>query len=213
MASGGVVEDLALTGVSVVGRTNVGALAGVSSGTIRRVYAGGSITTTQHNTGGLVGQNWGTIEQSVSGVSVGGNFTFNRGGLVGLNLGGATVRDSLATGRVSAHRQSTGVGGLVGDNRGGISNSYATGRVVNNRGESAFGGLVGVSGGWVTASYWDTETSGRSTSVKGTGKTTAELESPIGPGTETTDIYHGWDPEHSGTSAPTSSTRRCWGCR
>jgi len=69
------------------------------------------------------------------------------------------------------------VGGLVGYNPGGtITNSYATGSVTGgNLVIILVGGLVGQSSGPITNSYWNTETSGQSTSAGGTGKTTVEM--------------------------------------
>jgi len=43
-------------------------------------------------------------------------------------------------------------------------------------GQSDVGGLVGRNWGTVIHSFWDTETSGQSTSDGGTGKTTAEMQ-------------------------------------
>ena len=55
-----------------------------------------------------------------------------------------------------------------------MSISYSTGSVTGN---SSVGGLVGSDyKGAVTDSFWDTETSGQSTSAGGTGKTTAEMQ-------------------------------------
>jgi hypothetical protein len=54
-------------------------------------------------------------------------------------------------------------------------------------GESDVGGLVGYNKGTVTNSFWDVQTSGRSTSDGGTGKTTAEMKSI------TTFSGAGWD--------------------
>jgi hypothetical protein len=105
------------------------------------------------------------------------------GGLVGENFGGA-ITNSYATGNVTlvggGHDR---VGGLVGSNYGSvlldgitydstITNCYSTGRV---SGYSYVGGLVGYNLGTITSSYWDTETSGQSTSAGGIGKTTAEM--------------------------------------
>ncbi len=57
---------------------------------------------------------------------------------------------------------------------GTVSNSYAIGSV---NGDIHVGGLVGANvEGTVTDSFWDTETSGQSTSDGGTGKTTAEMQ-------------------------------------
>jgi hypothetical protein len=43
-------------------------------------------------------------------------------------------------------------------------------------GNDYVGGLVGYNEGTVGGSFWDTETSGQSTSAGGTGKTTAEMQ-------------------------------------
>jgi len=55
-----------------------------------------------------------------------------------------------------------------------VSNCYSSGTVTGN---SSVGGLVGQDYlGTVNNSFWDTETSGQSTSAGGTGKTTAEMQ-------------------------------------
>ena len=54
-----------------------------------------------------------------------------------------------------------------------MSNSYSTGGVT---GDDDVGGLVGYSEGTVSNSFWDTETSGQSTSAGGTGKNTTEMQ-------------------------------------
>ena len=60
---------------------------------------------------------------------------------------------------------SSNVGGLVGFNRGTITNCYSTGSVT---GFSFVGGLVGLNiGGTITNSYWDINRSGQSTCVGG----------------------------------------------
>jgi hypothetical protein len=100
------------------------------------------------------------------------------GGLVGLNVNG-TIDNSYSSGSVTgAFWVGTGglwVGGLVGYiYHGEVSNSYSTGSVGVG---SHVGGLVGANeGGSVSNSFWDTETSGRSTSAGGTGKTTAQMK-------------------------------------
>ena len=105
---------------------------------------------------------------------------------------------SHATGRVSSTNEAAG--GLVGGNRGTIRASYATGSV---SGPGPVGGLIGLrlpdraagDGITITASYWDTQTSGQtagvgegdSTGVQ--GRTTAQLQAPIGY----TGIYSTWN--------------------
>jgi hypothetical protein len=75
---------------------------------------------------------------------------------------------------------SWGTGSLEGSNRGGtVTNCYSTGAVI---GASKVGGLLGyqrpssLALGDVTYCFWDTQTSGQTTSAGGTGKTTAEMK-------------------------------------
>ena len=175
----------------------VGGLVGENGGTITASYAIGAVSTDGFNVGGLVGENGGTITVSYAVGTVSGDFSV--GGLVGQNNGTTTA--SYATGTVSGRSY---VGGLVGQNAaygrtppggsfilygtGAIVASYATGMV---SGESDVGGLVGSSyrGVGITSSYWNTETSGHSSSAGGEGKTTSELQSP----TSNTGIYATWD--------------------
>ena len=135
--------------------------------------------------GGLVGYNTGQIINSYADGSVvaGGNV----GGLIGKHEAGEII-NSYATGSVEGERY---VGGLVGYNsRGDITNSYAAGSVT---GSSYVGGLVGYNrGNSITNSYWDKTTSGRSRSAGGVGKTTTKLQSPITPGSTSTEIYYSW---------------------
>ncbi len=71
----------------------------------------------------------------------------------------------------------------MGVNAGTITNSYSTGSV---SGSNYVGGLVGYNyGGAITNSYWDTETSGQTTSDGGTGLTTAQMKQQAS--------FSGWD--------------------
>jgi hypothetical protein len=69
------------------------------------------------------------------------------GGLVGSNGSAGTVASSYSTATVTGDDH---VGGLVGENRGGVAYSYSIGRVT---GRMYVGGLVGDNGGIVTQSY------------------------------------------------------------
>ena len=159
---------------SVSGNSFVGGLAGRATDSSRIIMSCSSTTvrSTRWGTGGLVGVNSGTVAQCYSDGDV--NSTgFSAGGLVGRNSD--TVTDSYSTGAVTADYY---VGGLLGyDNMGFISNCYAAGPVK----ALAFpvGGLVSApsSDSWsITASFWDTQTSGQTTSYGGTGKTTVEMQ-------------------------------------
>jgi hypothetical protein len=65
------------------------------------------------------------------------------------------------------------IGGLIGQMNGGtILNSFSTGTV-----DSTGGGIIGLKNdGSVSDSYWDTESSGLSSSDGGTGLTTSEMQ-------------------------------------
>jgi len=137
--------------------------------------------------GGLVGENNGSITASYSIVSVDGGHDV--GGLVGHNSG--SISNSYSSGMAIAATCgmiTDVVGGLVGWNDGSVISSYSTSAV--SGGDVWIGGLVGLDGEWgvnVYSCFWDIETSGRSTSDGGTGKTTAEMQ------TESTFTDVGWD--------------------
>jgi len=170
-----------VTGTSSVSGTGfVGGLVGengartVSDPTIKRSYATGSVSGNGFRVGGLVGKNnvgSNITESYATGGVSGGSDT---GGLVGDNNGNVT--ESYATGGVTASDTNTNIGGLIGSNGGTVRKSYATGNV-SIPSDFKVGGLVGATSfsGGVTDSYWDTETTGQSTSDGGTGLTTSEM--------------------------------------
>ena len=187
---GGEIRNLGLEGVVVKGGGYfIGGLAGsTSSGLsydslISASYVTGSVSG-EWLVGGLVGYNKASINASYAAVSVAGTVGIV-GGLVGTSQEGGSINASYATGSVTGD---TSVGGLAGRNEGPgpITASYATGTV---SGTSSVGGLIGSGSGNTSASYWDTQTSGQSTSLGGVGKTTSELQSP----TSNTGIYATWD--------------------
>ena len=168
ISSTAVIENLGLVNVNVTGVVNVGSLVGLSgSGTIRACYATGTVTGFQ-GVGGLVGSLSSTLTASYARVRV-----------------------------VSTNSADTnpGVGGLVGGtNSVTITASYALGPVTGTPTNTMLGGLVGSinPGDTVTNSYWDTETTGQSSSAGSpdtAGKTTAELQTP----TDYTGIYANWN--------------------
>jgi hypothetical protein len=138
-------------------------------------------------------------DQSTEGGDDGGDLS-KFGGLVGCNQKGVT-EDSYARGDViivnNSNEDLERVGGLAGcaDIRGLILRSYSTGLVqVTNNGNgsvSAVGGLVGnlpgpgANAGQAVDSYWDTQTSGTTTSAGGTGLTTSQMK--------TQSSFSGWD--------------------
>ena len=160
---------------AVTGTYDVGGLVGYNYyGTLKSCYAIGSVTGTglYSSVGGLVGENGGTLISCYATCSVsetGENSSV--GGLVGGNYGSITACYAT-TGSVSETGENSSVGGLVGYNGGTLTGCYATGSVT---GTERVGGLVGENDGRVFGNFWDTQTSGWTTSAGGTGKTTAEM--------------------------------------
>ena len=179
--SGATIQNLGVTDVNITGDDYVGGLMGYNdSSIVSNSYSTGSVSGSKY-VGGLMGKNNNnaTISNSYSTGSVTGSGNYI-GGLVGSNCSSSTVSNSYSTGSVSGNSD---IGGLVGENYDGstVSNSYSTGSV---SGSGNVGGLVGYNTGTVNNSFWDTQTSGQSSSDGGTGKTTAEMK---------TENFSGWD--------------------
>ena len=189
-----------------------GGLVGFSDySVINGSYAAGNVSGGDY-VGGLVGSSgYGSISGSYATGAVSGSRYV--GGLVGsVKYVGyndySVISGSYAAGNVSGANY---VGGLVGMHvKGFITASYAVGQVSASGDTSYIGGLVGYDedqGGDISASYWDMQTTGQAGSYGGVGKTTAELQSPVGYA----GIYADWnadldddgaddDPWHFGNS-------------
>ena len=204
--SGVALSNIGVVNANVNGQQSAGILVGgldAANGTIRNAYTSGFVSTWQAFAGGLAGSNTGTIVNSYSTAEVGG--TGNNGGLVAFNdglisnsyasgtvsasglgvdglVGGlvannnsGTISNSYSTATVSTAGFVYYAGGLVGSNNAAITNSWASGLVT---GSLQPGGLVGgaLGGSTVTGSFWDTQTTGQSSSAGGVGLTTAQLK-------------------------------------
>jgi hypothetical protein len=159
------------TGSAISGNNYVGGLVGYNrEGRITNSYNNDTITG-DDRVGGLVGLNSeGNIIACYSTSQVSGDGTV--GGLVGYNSG--SITSSYNKGRVTGYGN-VDVGGLVGAQfSGSITNSYSTGSV-NSTGYGNIGGLVGYGGGRTTLSFWNTQTSGQTTSGGGKGLTSAQM--------------------------------------
>jgi hypothetical protein len=142
------ISHLSLTNVSISGGEEfVGALVGMSIGTIEYCSTSGSVNGI-NGVGGLVGvnQNYSTttpvINHCYSSVNVSCSDE-KAGGLVAKNYG--LISNSYATGTVSCSGTSDGsgcAGGLIGKNAGAVTKCYATGAVSACR---EIGGLIGKS--------------------------------------------------------------------
>ena len=176
--NGGSLTGCYATG-SVSGGYDVGGVVGTNIGTLTACYATGAVSGGAYRIGGLVGWNYGNCSSLTScyasGSVSGSGYV---GGLAGYNSNGCSLTDCYASGAVSG----VGCGGLVGANDGGISNCYSTGAA-----GLYSGGLVWQNRGTLTACFWDIQTSGRTTSDGGTGKSTDEMQ------TKSTFTAAGWD--------------------
>ncbi len=179
-----------LNGSSIGGSGNAGALAGMNNGRIENSVVIGGFIQGGSNIGGLVGSNNGSIKNSYSTAELHGHSYV--GGLVGRNIQGGIemsyavgaitvtsfggglvgkidsgyVKESYATGAVITGG-STGnhIGGLVGEARGPITNSYATGEVA---GRLTTGGLVGLNANKIENSYATGRVTRTGSAVSGT---------------------------------------------
>jgi uncharacterized repeat protein (TIGR02543 family) len=204
--SAGTVSNSYSTGSETTGGHYVGGLVGYNNaGNVSDSYSACNVSAERY-AGGLVGRitgvqgvRKGVVRDCRSASSVTG---FVRvGGLVGSTFSDVDVSNSCFSGSVTGHRW---VGGLVAENYGGnVSNSYSVGDVAGDGGyvgnlvglnllgtvsdcysagtvsaaEGAGSLIGGENQGTVNNSFWDTETSGQSTSDGGTGKTTSEMKS------------------------------------
>lgn len=136
----------------VSGGACVGGLVGIVFGTVRECFAAGTVTASVieyergSSAGGLAGVNYGVLTQCFATGDVRGEV--QAGGLVG---GGADVGSTAVT------------------------QCYSTGRVTATM---FAGGLIGVTDPdcTVVSSFWDTQTSGLTTSAGGAGETTPQMK-------------------------------------
>ena len=203
---GPVIENVGLTDVDItVTRSRAtsavcffGALGGFVRGSVRNSYATGALTATLSGSttcvvGGLIG---GFDDQSDDSAS--GRITATWAA-VDVALNSTSTANVNTDGRDAA-------GGLVGNLAGPTTTtaSYAWGRVtVSNPGRSNSGGLVGSigAGGTVTVtnSYWDTDTSGLTSSARGQGKSSDDLKGSAGYGAAAEgSIYANWNVDVDG---------------
>ena len=134
----GIIEDICVTDVNIIGYADVGALAGsVFLGSISNSYATGNVIGDDF-VGGLVGYNYDCTTMSDSHFT--GNVT--GGDAVGGLMGGSEsciVTDCYSAGSVTGGEH---IGGLMGISElCSVTNSYFTGNVT---GGERVGGLVGV---------------------------------------------------------------------
>lgn len=171
------IQNVRTLGGSVTGRDYVGGIFGhvyrvpVSrclniATTSGRQYVGGVAGNLQLITG----------SQLASYTTVTGTGGTRVGGIAGRANETTTLSDCYAHSNVVGVSGTTHLGGLVGQNEGGnFTRCYSKGQVT---GASSLGGLVGSKSASQTSvdCFWDTQTSGQSSSAMGTGRTTTEMK-------------------------------------
>ncbi|HPE33776.1 MAG TPA: T9SS type A sorting domain-containing protein [Bacteroidales bacterium] len=182
---------------------NVGMFGYVEGGVVKNLGLTDVNITGKDYVGALAGKTSGSstlIDMCFTSGSVTGNAFV--GGLVGFNLMSATIQNCGSRAAITGGKY---VGGLAGVNLETINNCYATGLVTATTGG---GGLVGGIAA-VTNCFWDTETSGLSASIGGTGKTSAEMkEFATFTNTATSGLTTAWD--FVGTSNDDAGTNDWW---
>lgn len=146
VGEGGVIKNIGVVDVTVIGEYHVGSLVGRNRGTVNNSYSSGEVTGAQRGVGGLAGiteSSGGTVSNSYSKCDVVGNAVI--GGLVGINEGGA-ITFTYACGDLAG----------VEDDPNGVIGWNDDGTVSN--------------------SFWDTETTGTTESDGGTGKNTTAMQ-------------------------------------
>ena len=153
------IKNLGLIDPNVVGGPQAGSLVGqLIYGTVSNCYVdGGSTSDGVFYTGGLIGSNYGG---TIDNCHTSGRVFSSRhvlGGLVGWNGDRGTITNCSSSADVSslATGGEVAVGGLVGENRGGIGRCYSTGVV---SGRYSVGGLVGFNGSGVVSDCYSHST-------------------------------------------------------
>lgn len=153
-------------------------------------FAKGEVEGRNH-IGGFVGQGQGTTSYYLNCyadvIVTGDNSGFNAGGFAGVIMN-TEIRNCYSRGDILGLGNS--VGGFVGSASASgvlIENCYSTGGVESTN--TNVGGFAGSAGDPtdIVDCFWDTETSGKTTSPGGTGETTSEMKDL------TTFTDAGWD--------------------
>ncbi len=138
-----------ITNLTINSTQNDVGMFGAVNGTLENMHLEDVKITANSFVGGLVGANHGTIRNiTIKNIEIFGASGDDKGGLVGYN--NSSIRNvSVENIRISGGNK---IGGIVGENRGPISNSYVAGGSIiinNNNG----GGIVGENYNYITNSY------------------------------------------------------------
>ena len=170
-SDGIIAKSFSTTTVETPSTSNVGGLVGYANDEVIQSYSTGNVTGGS-TTGGLIGYLDSEVSKSYAiGETIG---TDNVGGLIGYNRG--AIANSYANGSVTGEGY---VGGFIGLNKSGdVQNTYSSGQVTARSADAEFvNGFSGLNSESINSSYWDTVSSGRSTtSGSAVGLTTTEMK-------------------------------------
>ena len=177
----GSVRDLGLTNVDITGEDQVGSIVGYPAMSITNCYATGTVQGDDF-VGGLVGRDRSTnLGFSINNSHFDGNVSGdeNVGGLVGdfrgVSQAVGHIRKCYVHGSVAGDKYVGGFAGYI--KYVDIEQSYSTSSVSGNEDVGGFIGNNYHYGGYnIINSFWDTQTSGQSSSDGATGKTTSEMK-------------------------------------
>jgi len=192
----GTLQSVGLTNVDITSSGDIaGALVGWGeNATIINSFSTGSVKGNIYPGGLIGGMCPGYVSMSYSNADVEGS---EGGGLFGAFGCSTTFSDSFATGSVNGYRVA-GVTSYI-DDASVVNRVYSTGAVTG----TSLSGLIALgNSATVNNSFWDTETSGLSTSTFGTGKTTAEMK------TLSTFTDAGWNITGADGAYPTLTGRK-----
>jgi len=166
------IQNLGIEKCDITGNDFVGGLIGYSiNNTISNCYSSGTISGNNY-TGGIIGYNGSA--SNISNCYSNGQVTGKKsviGGFIGCNSNN-TVKNCYSKSSVTGIDT---IGGFIGKNiTSTVNYCYSIGYISGN---TILGGLIGCNSGiTVLNSFWNTSTSGMSTSAGGVGKTTSLIK-------------------------------------
>ena len=171
--NGATISNLGVTNADISSTgSSTGVLAGYTKGsTITNCYTTGTLNGgSSSNNGGFAGYvETCNIETSFSSCNV--TAGSRSGGFAGRIITSSTINNCYSTGSVASGDYTGGFVGIAYTSS--VTNCYST--VALPGSGTNRGGFVGLSTSTISNSFWDTQTSGQSTSAGGAGKTTAEM--------------------------------------
>jgi hypothetical protein len=159
-SNAGSITSVIVDNSAVVGKQNIGGIAGQNSGSVVAcANLGATVTQTTTNDNaiaGIVGQNSGLVQYCYNNAAVlsqhGSDYDGYFAGIVGNNASAGRVDSCYNTAEIVRGYRSAGI---VAVNSGLVSNSYNTGTVnANGRTSSSYGGGVCAYGGTVNNSFY-----------------------------------------------------------